>query len=267
MNVNPLQDSTFVFVVYYKHCLGTDTIDVNVNPLPNIKLPDDTSVCINDFITIKAENGVTYLWNNGKTSPSITEEITAKTQFSVIGYDDKGCKNYDIMNVGVYPLPEIELISSKTDYCIGDTILIIASGAETYYWLGNTSDSIIEFIADNSMTLYVEGVDSNSCVNSNNIDISLDDCVVLYFPNSFTPDGDGLNDVFKPDGDFTGITNYSFSIFNRWGEQLFRTKDFEEGWDGYYKGRKKAGVYVYKVKYKTISGTVFEKAGTVILLL
>jgi gliding motility-associated-like protein len=56
----------------------------------------------------------------------------------------------------------------------------------------------------------------------------------FYMPNSFTPNGDGLNDMFYPVGDKISIDGYSFKIFNRWGELIFKTDMFGEdyGWDG-----------------------------------
>lgn len=93
---------------------------------------------------------------------------------------------------------------------------------------------------------------------------------VIYIPNSFSPNDDLKNEVFKPSILFikqnsdNDLYNYSFEIFNRWGERIFYTNKTEEGWDGNVRGQKSPiGVYIYKVKaigldgvYHTINGNV-----------
>jgi gliding motility-associated-like protein len=70
------------------------------------------------------------------------------------------------------------------------------------------------------------------------------DRTALYFPNAFTPNGDGLNDIFKPVGIY--ITNYHLQIFDRAGRAVFYSGDPEHGWDGYIEGGPaQEGVYVW----------------------
>ena len=75
----------------------------------------------------------------------------------------------------------------------------------------------------------------------------------VYVPNTFTPNNDGLNDVFGPV--FRGAKSYNISIFDRWGEKMFETNDFNKGWDGTYRGEPcKEDVYVWvlDVTYPTL---------------
>ncbi|PCJ22421.1 MAG: hypothetical protein COA97_13420, partial [Flavobacteriales bacterium] len=84
-------------------------------------------------------------------------------------------------------------------------------------------------------------------------------------PNTITPDGDGLNDVFFP-GALVGATgkNYDFFIFNRWGELIFEGHDLTDGWDGTYKGKLvQNGVYVWKIEVTDFEGTVHPYIGHV----
>jgi gliding motility-associated-like protein len=70
----------------------------------------------------------------------------------------------------------------------------------------------------------------------------------FFLPNSFTPNGDGLNDSFFPVGDKVSIENYSFKIFNRWGELVFSTNDFNEKWDGTYQNNPlSSDAYIWKI--------------------
>ncbi|MDX1683715.1 MAG: PKD domain-containing protein [Saprospiraceae bacterium] len=76
--------------------------------------------------------------------------------------------------------------------------------------------------------------------------------VTLHMPNAFTPNGDGDNDVFKGVGVFEGLSNYSMSIWNRWGERMFYSEDPTEGWDGTIDNsgaQAVMGVYVYQIEY------------------
>jgi gliding motility-associated-like protein len=73
------------------------------------------------------------------------------------------------------------------------------------------------------------------------------DCACyLQFPNSFTPNGDGLNDVFKAESQGCTFDRYQLRVYNRWGQQVFESNDIERAWDGFYMGKALPdGVYVY----------------------
>ena len=89
----------------------------------------------------------------------------------------------------------------------------------------------------------------------------------LFLPNTFTPDGDGLNDEFYPVGDKIDPNNYDFQVYNRWGEMIFQTKDPLVHWDGKFKGDyAPSGNYLWKINLKDIqSGEYKELKGFVIL--
>jgi gliding motility-associated-like protein len=90
---------------------------------------------------------------------------------------------------------------------------------------------------------------------------------LVYVPNAFTPNGNGMNDVFIPSSGFVDIDDYDFTIFNRWGEVLFETHDRTEGWNGRFKGHKcEPDVYVWLLTFKTASGQYIDMKGTVTLL-
>jgi gliding motility-associated-like protein len=87
----------------------------------------------------------------------------------------------------------------------------------------------------------------------------------LYVPNSFSPNGDGLNELFLPKG--YGIEYVEVSIFNRWGEVVFQTIGLESGWDGTHLNRKVAnGVYTYHIKGRDTNGSKFTRMGRVTLI-
>ena len=74
-----------------------------------------------------------------------------------------------------------------------------------------------------------------------------------FIPNSFTPNSDGLNDTFTVIASY--IASYEIVIYNRWGEQIFKSNDIRSGWDGTYKGEcSPPGVYYYHINTKSFKG-------------
>ncbi len=88
----------------------------------------------------------------------------------------------------------------------------------------------------------------------------------LHIPNTFTPNGDELNDTFGALGD--GLSSYSMLIFNKWGQLLYDTDDIDSPWDGTYEGKVvKSDSYVYKIFATGTKQGVVSKTGTVTVLL
>jgi gliding motility-associated-like protein len=89
--------------------------------------------------------------------------------------------------------------------------------------------------------------------------------VNLFFPTAFTPNGDGTNDVFL--GAVSGLNSYTITIYNRWGEAIFRSVDASLGWDGTNPGGGNApgGVYTYRIEYLDFENVPGEKVGTITL--
>lgn len=88
---------------------------------------------------------------------------------------------------------------------------------------------------------------------------------ILYIPNAFTPNGDGINETFTPKGD--GIQTFKMLIYNRWGELLYETDDLQKGWDGTYQGvLSQQDVYIYKVSARGLAYGLVEQEGTVTLI-
>jgi gliding motility-associated-like protein len=91
----------------------------------------------------------------------------------------------------------------------------------------------------------------------------------IYIPNCFTPNGDGLNDVFIPKGMGLSEEGYKMVIFDRWGEQIFESTELTRGWDGKVKNTNvlaEQGVYAYKIYVKDVRGRAYEFVGHVTCL-
>ncbi len=126
----------------------------------------------------------------------------------------------------------------------------VVGGTEPYSYRWNTVGSE----STNSITGMPNGIykvnvtDLNNCSDSAEANIEYDDCCLVFIPDAFTPNNDGLNDIIRvlAKGEFTLI---NFSIYNRFGERVFVTDNIEEGWNGIYKGTlQDLGTYYYYVK-------------------
>jgi gliding motility-associated-like protein len=86
----------------------------------------------------------------------------------------------------------------------------------------------------------------------------------LFVPNSFTPNGDGVNDTFQPKG--RGVAKYSLWVYNRWGNIIFKTEDFEKGWDGLVSGSSSSDdVFTWRITTVDVLGKSKEFTGYVTL--
>jgi gliding motility-associated-like protein len=87
----------------------------------------------------------------------------------------------------------------------------------------------------------------------------------IYLPNAFKPGG--VNDEYRPVGNFANFPEYSLEIYNRWGEMVFSTDDFGTGWDGTIRGKEApTGTYVCKLNYRSTTGRTETLQTTLILL-
>jgi gliding motility-associated-like protein len=105
---------------------------------------------------------------------------------------------------------------------------------------------------------------TNGCDSVVTTKLVVDECpLLIWFPNAFTPDGNGVNDFFKPIG--KDIIKYHLQIFDRWGSLDFQSTDINKGWDGTVKGViAPPDVYTYIVVFESISypGVVHKEKGT-----
>jgi gliding motility-associated-like protein len=88
---------------------------------------------------------------------------------------------------------------------------------------------------------------------------------LIYIPNAFSPDANGLNERFIPNSG--GMKTYTMRIYNRWGEKLFETSNNEVGWDGNYLDKPvQSGIYVYVIDYSDYKNRQYQAKGTLHLM-
>ncbi len=150
----------------------------------------------------------------------------------------------------------------------------LSTGGYSYFWdFGDSTYSeeiepVHQYYTEGTYDIKLIVTSDKYCVDS--MTLASEVYVLPYgrviFPNAFTPNGDGKNDLFLP-ADYGAIKNYEFYIYNRWGEQVFESFDPDEGWDGKFKGELvPQDVYVWMIKGVYKNGTPFSDAGNVTLL-
>ena len=118
-------------------------------------------------------------------------------------------------------------------------------------------------------TIYtVVGTDTNGCMASDTVSVSVIQDHDIWVPNAFTPNGDGNNDVFQIYGNKAGIHSIEVKIFDRWGEKVFESENPDFEWDGTYKGvLQNINVFVYEMKIVFNDGHVNAlKKGSITLI-
>jgi gliding motility-associated-like protein len=137
-------------------------------------------------------------------------------------------------------------------------------------YIVSQTDNTIVVKWDNigTYTLIAKYISNNYyCSSESKILINIVDCPIttFYIPNSFSPNGDGINDIFQPKGH--NILEYNLLIYNRWGELIFESNNILYGWDGYYKDYiVQDDVYVYYIVYKGIDYKVNHLYGKITLI-
>ncbi|MEI6313082.1 MAG: gliding motility-associated C-terminal domain-containing protein, partial [Bacteroidota bacterium] len=180
-----------------------------------------------------------------------------------------GCDSLYQLNIIVYPLPTVNA-GNDTTITAANSAILIASGAANYTW-NNATIGAVNIVSPSESTIYiVTGTDVNNCSNVDSVNVNIipiDDSISIAIPSAFTPNGDGLNDIYKILAT-KNLSLKSFAIFNRWGELVFKTNDINTGWDGRYKGREQPiGTFVYYIEALKISSKDnYNITGTVTLI-
>lgn len=268
IKVTPSATTSYVVTVTSAEgCKDTSSAVATIFPKPVIQLTDNTTICMGDSATLTASGGTYYLWSTTEITPSIKVSPTTLTSYTVAVTDDNGCFDSKSVDVDAIPLPTPLILQEVDTICKGTSTTLIASGGSNYLWnTGETSSTIL--IAPYLSSFYSVTVSNSlnnvTCSATANTKMNVRNCNMIYIPNSFAPFG--YNTIFKPSGEIKGVRNYSFQIFNRWGQLIYETNDPEKGWDGRLNGEYvPAGAYVYYLKFDNVDDK-FEKIGSVTVI-
>lgn len=173
------------------------------------------------------------------------------------------------LNINAQTIREYELCNDYlTKEIIAVTTNAVVSWEVTPYVPYQVSNNVMT-ITFNNTGYYVISADfrNDDCYREDKIIIIIKECTEtsIYFPNSFTPNGDTDNENFEPKG--INVYDFKMYVFNRWGELIFTAKDISDKWNGYYKDRLcQSDIYVYKAFYKDKRGKEYNKIGKIALI-
>ena len=275
-------------IVEESGCADTLELYAEVYPNPTIDFVvlDDT-ICFPDQVQFidqsTAVSDISYLWffGNGDTSslPSPIVQYDTTGIFNVFLQIRTSEKCIDTLYksldsaVVVFPRPNSGFISSDTSRSIKDAqfefIDTSSSWTKRYLSLGDgfvSYDSIVNHRYSDVGFYPVTQIVQNqfSCSDTTIKLIEVYDVFEFVFPNIFTPNGDGINDMLRPIA--CGVIDYKVSILNRWGLTIFTSNALELGWDGRVDGQKSdSGTYFYIAELKDFTGKSHVFKGTVSL--
>lgn len=264
------------YTCHFSNMCGSvnDKIYVKIRDASIIAL-GDTTICPGESTNLFALGGTSYHWtpesmiSNPNTSMvSVTPQ--QPTLFRVIGIDEYGCKDTDSVFVNLHPRaviqanPDIFAIEGDENFQLYAT----STTAGPYQWSPEEYLSCVVCPApmasvDTTTTFYVKYTDENGCSAGDSVNIRFD--VLIFVPNTFTPNNSNFNDNFKAIA--SNITAFEITIFDRWGEIIFQSIDINEAWDGTYQGVEcQDGTYVWKIRYRDMDEIQHELVGHVNLL-
>jgi gliding motility-associated-like protein len=236
-------------------CSAKDTIHVNFKAFPVLDLlngKDSASICEGETLALNAANaGMTYLWNVLAATPTIVVDNGGTYSVKV---SNGNCSVSDTVYVKEVILPKNILSKfvngSAASHCFiedGAIVISIDTTANSYSYLWNTGETTSS-IAVNNGGNYKVVLSEGKCAVSDEVKV-IEYCpTTFYVPNAFTPNGDGKNNLFMAVG--SNVKDFELLVFNRWGEQIFRSTDINTGWDGSYNSQLvQQDVYVYKILY------------------
>ncbi len=291
-NSTPAMSGVYNLVAGIGACTVAVSTTVVVNPSPVASVGNSGAVCAGLPIYLTGNGGGTYSWTgpggfaSSAQNPTLYPASFANNGvFALTVSDAIGCSNTATMNVQVYPIPRADfnynplrpVINGESDVYFTDA----SHGANVVEWnwyfmntAEHTSTSqnphfFYENPGDYVVALVVKS--DHGCLDTLLKPLKIYEDYGIYVPNVFTPNGDGLNDIFQPKG--FGIVKYNMMIYDRWGEKVFETSDFEVGWTG-TKGSKHDvkygimmdGTYTWHIKLTNTFGEAKEFTGHVILM-
>ncbi|MGZ4053743.1 MAG: PKD domain-containing protein [Bacteroidia bacterium] len=276
-------------------CGAMDTSVVNVVALPVLSfVADTTQGCEPTTITFTSSTdqpGGTYAWDFGV--PTITTDTSSLANPSyqyltggtyTVGFtytNTIGCASTSVSTnlITIHSLPVAAFTSlPQTVDIITPTVNFTdqSTGAvNTWLWsFGDGSASTVQnptysYASVGTFTVQLDVRDIYGCTNSVTHPVTIDPVYLYYAPNAFTPNGDGDNDVFMIKGDNINPDSFEMSIYDRWGERIFRTTDLNTGWNG---AKNNIGplvqqdVYVYKINLKDWRGIKHQYIGSVTIV-
>ncbi|MBS1545847.1 MAG: T9SS type B sorting domain-containing protein [Bacteroidetes bacterium] len=259
-----VSQSTPVWFSYYY----VDDVSVRQVPQPDFGLGPDLAICAPAVLSVAdPEPGAVYQWSTGEIGSAITVD-TAGTYTVQMAGDECPLADTVIVEMGL-PVAIDLPADTVVNFCFTPQVRLNAhampSNADLVWSTGETTPSI--FVGSPG-TYFVQADAPGSCIGSASITV-IDTCKSpVYAPNSFTPNGDGINDTWRPVWSANAGAQLTWEVFDRWGHVLYSATGPSDGWDGTVTGTPvPAGAYTWRGKATDqATSVVHQLQGEIVLL-
>jgi gliding motility-associated-like protein len=293
-SISPTPSSTTVYTVTLSDNCGTpvasSTIQITVNSMPVLSFSQGGGICAPAAITfmgnsVPAAASCSWDFGDGSSSTDTVPTHVYETAGSyTVGYTattTAGCTASGSLPLNLYETPVADFSWSQQEDEIKEPIVYFENNSQGntitdynwtlgvvdtgYYSIYNPSPVSYPGAGEYPVTLIV--VNQWGCADTVIQIVMVEETPTIYIPTAFSPGGDGVNEYFAPKG--VGISEMELFIFDRWGHQLFHSKDVDAKWDGTYNGKTKMAppdVYIWKIMVVNSENLQREYNGHVTLL-
>ena len=220
-----------------------DNAVVTVNPPPVVTV-NSPSICPRQPTTLTASGALSYVWQNGSVANPLPVAPSITTSYIITGTDANGCSSTGLGTVTVFPHPQAQFNTRPNPAGIFNPVVNFTNNStpdvNSWFWSFGDGDSLTTNsssppthtysgdTATYTATLIVHN--PGFCYDTMRHVIQIVPEYGFYIPDAFSPNDDGINDVFFGKG--TAILDYQLSVFDRWGNFIFYSSDINKGWDG-----------------------------------
>ncbi len=249
---------------------------VNILAKPSVTASSSTNdICKGTMVTLTAVSpGNTIDWPGVGAGNVVTVSPVDSTIYLSVATSPQGCKDTTTVNLNVNGF-KLALTANPDPVLAGTNTTLTTSGNFTYNVISWSPDifftdqtamfqNIIVKDTSKSFTVIAQSVDG--CLDTATLFVQVDPNLKDFFiPNSFSPNGDGTNDIFKVYG--SSVKDVTMRVYNQWGQLIFESQNASIGWDGTWNGRPQmVGVYVYVAQVTFYNGIVTKRKGTINLI-
>jgi gliding motility-associated-like protein len=262
----PTQDITYTVSIQNICGIGTDEVSVHVI-VPVAQASEDGGICRGEEFHVTAsgndQENSTYVWSPASLVSQSTSNDTYvfpvfTTTFTVYVTDPNGCTASDELTVYVGQPPIVNAGPDRDVEWLDEVRLLGSTSGDTYWWtpaenLSCSYCTLPEVLSAEPGWYVFHALDENGCEGMDST--YLDVFYPIFVPTSFTPNNDGINDVFYVAG--LRLQGYRLIIYNRWGDEVFYSEDAEQAWTGESENGTHYcpdAVYLYSLRYEDQDG-------------
>lgn len=284
--VKPLQNTWYYVTANLGKCQDKDSVFIKSIPYPKSVVGVDSSICFGDKAYLHGNIvGSSFLWtpsnamqNANTLNPMVVP--SKDTWYYLIARDTLGCPKPFTDSILITVIKPVLVNAGRDTSVVRNQPLQLKATSNydngvTYLWSPATwlnNASVFNPIATinqqyDALKYKVKVTLPEGCVGEDEIVVKVFSTEPdIFVPTGFTPNGDGKNDILKPICVGISQLNY-FKIFNRWGQLIYETNEFEKGWNGTFNNiQQGSGTYIFVAQGVDFTGKVIYKKGTTVLI-